>query len=96
MIILIGASATGKTEVGKLLNSKYNLKKVVTYTTREKRNGEIDGVDYHFISKEDFISLKEKGFFFEWTKYSDNYYGTSKESLKDDTYIILEFNGLRN
>ena len=95
MIILIGASATGKTEVGKLLNSKYNLNKVITYTTREIRCSEIDGIDYHFISKEEFIKLKDNDFFFEWMEYNGNYYGTSNESLNDHSYLILDFNGLK-
>ena len=95
MIILIGASATGKTEVGKLLNSKYGMKKVVTYTTREIRCCEEDGIDYHFISKEKFLSLRDKGFFFEWMEYNDNFYGTSRESLTDESYLILDFNGLK-
>ena len=93
MIILIGASATGKTEVGKLLNNKYNIKKVVTYTTREKRASEIEDVDYHFISKEKFLQLKDTNFFFETVLYNDNYYGTSYESLTEDSYLIVEPNG---
>lgn len=93
MIILIGASATGKTEVGKLLNNKYNIKKVITYTTREKRINEVDDVDYHFITKEKFKELAKENFFFEYVNYNDNYYGTSYESLKEDTYLIVEPNG---
>ena len=95
MIILIGASATGKTEVGKILNSKYNIKKVVTYTTREKRINEIDDVDYHFVSKEEFIKLKDCNFFFESAIYNDNYYGTSYSSLTSDSYLIVEPSGFK-
>ena len=95
MILLVGASATGKTEVGKLLNIKYGLKKVITYTTREIRINEVDGIDYHFISKEKFLKLIDEGFFFEWMSYNDNYYGTSKASLNDNSYLILDFNGLK-
>lgn len=95
MIILIGASATGKTEVGKLLDSKYDIMKVVTYTTRPIRVGEVDGVDYHFLTKEEFIELKDNDFFFEWMEYNDNYYGTSRESLIFDSYLIVDFNGLK-
>lgn len=93
MIILIGPSASGKTAVGRKLEEKYNIKKVVTYTTRNIREKEIDGIDYHFISKEEFIEKKNNGFFFETMEYAGNYYGTSFESLKDNSYMILDLTG---
>lgn len=93
MIVLIGPSASGKTAVGKYLEDTYNIKKVVTYTTRDKRIGEIDGVDYHFISKDDFLNKLENHFFFETMEYNNNFYGTSIESLKDDSYLILDITG---
>ena len=93
MIILVGASATGKTEVGLALKRIYGINKVVTYTTRSSRPMEKDGVDYNFISKEEFLALDHKEFFFETIKYNDNYYGTAKDSLNDDAYLILEPNG---
>ena len=54
MLILVGPSASGKTEAVRLLISDYGMKKLVTYTTREMRSGEINHVDYHFLSREDF------------------------------------------
>ncbi len=93
MIILIGPSASGKTAVGKCLEEEFNVKKVVTYTTRKKRTGEINGIDYIFISKEEFKEKKENGFFFETMSYQDNFYGTSKESIKENRYMILDLNG---
>ena len=94
MIILVGRSASGKTYLGKLLE-KAGFKKIVTYTSREKRLNEVDKIDYNFISKTEFISKIQEGFFFEYVIYNDNYYGTSKQSVKDlNTYIILEVEGL--
>ncbi len=93
MIVLVGASATGKTEVGLALKRIYGINKVVTYTTRAPRAMEKDGIDYNFISKEEFLKLDHKGFFFETVKYNDNFYGTAKSSLNDDAYLILEPNG---
>ena len=95
MIILMGASATGKTEVGKLLQAKYGINKVITYTTREKRINEKDDIDYHFLTKEKFLKLKDSNFFFETAIYNDNYYGTSFESLVDNSYLIVEPNGFK-
>ena len=56
MIILVGASASGKTEIAKILYKK-GYKKCVTTTTRQIRPSEVNGIDYHFITKEDFNKL---------------------------------------
>ena len=96
MIILVGPSASGKTAVGKLLEEKYNINKVVTYTTRDKRVNEVDNIDYHFISIDKFIELKNNNFFFETTLYNNNYYGTSIESLNNNSYMILDIEGYNN
>lgn len=56
----------------------------ISSTTRSIREGEIDGVNYHFISKEEFEKDIDAGFFLEWAKVHDNYYGTSlKPILKE-------------
>lgn len=64
MLVILGESASGKTT---LLNNfiKANPKyhKIVTYTTRPMREGEVDGVDYHFISKATFDEFIKRGFF---------------------------------
>lgn len=94
MIILVGASASGKTEVAKELNAKYGMKKVVTHTTRKKREHEIDDVDYHFVDVPTFLSLKEKSTFVETTQYNENYYGTSKSEIGDNKCLIVDPNGM--
>jgi len=93
MIILIGPSASGKTAVGRMLERKYNIRKVVTYTTRNPRIGEVEGLDYHFLSQEEFAKKKNEGFFFESVCYNNNYYGTSISSLDDNHYLILDIEG---
>ena len=70
MLILIGPSASGKTEVAKLLAKKYNITKIVTYTTRTPRVNEVNGVDYNFVSVEEFAKLTEENFFVETTYYN--------------------------
>jgi len=94
MLIIIGPSASGKTEVAKILASKYNITKIVTYTTRTIRINEVNGVDYNFVSKDEFLKLKEESFFVETTCYNDNYYGTAKKDIKDDKCVVLDPNGL--
>lgn len=72
MIVLIGASGSGKTSVAKELE-KRGYSRVVTYTTRPMRDGEKDGVDYHFLSDDDFDTIK--GLFIEQSTYRGWKYG---------------------
>lgn len=95
MIILVGASASGKTEVAKYLKQHYGIKKVVTHTTRSMRTNEVDGVDYHFVDKQTFLALKNQNYFVEFTKYNNNYYGTSREEVNDNKVLIVDPNGLK-
>ncbi len=94
MIVLVGASASGKTEVAKYLKKHYDIKKVVTHTTRTPRTNEVDGIDYHFVTKTTFLKLKKDNFFVEVTEYNHNYYGTSKNEVADDKVLIVDPNGL--
>ena len=96
MLILIGPSASGKTEVAKLLARKYNITKIVTYTTRAPRINEVDGVDYNFVTVDEFAKLTQEDFFVETTYYNSNYYGTAKKDIKDDKCVILDPNGLKS
>lgn len=93
MIILTGPSASGKTATCLYLQEHFNIKKVITHTTREKRDGEINNVDYHFVTKEEFLKLKENGAFIETITFNGNYYGTSKKEVKLDKCLAVEFNG---
>ncbi|MBO4541500.1 MAG: guanylate kinase, partial [Bacilli bacterium] len=95
MILLIGASASGKTEVAKLLKNLFGIKKAVTHTSRKPRPGEKDGIDYHFVSDEEFQSLYAEGKLLENTLYTGNHYGCSKAELSDDKCVILDPNGLK-
>lgn len=95
MLILVGPSASGKTEAVKILISKYHMEKLVTYTSRPMRINEINGVDYHFVSKEEFIEKIDKGFFLEYVCYNGNYYGTAYEDLASNKVVILEPSGVK-
>lgn len=93
MIILVGASASGKTEIAKILIEKYDYSKCITTTTREKREGEINGLSYHFVTKEQFKDLLNKNAFVENATYQNEYYGTQKKDLGKEGVIILEPTG---
>ena len=84
-VILSSPSGVGKTTLTKKIQQKYkNFKISVSHTTRTPRSNEVDGVDYHFVSKEKFKELIDKGKFYEYAKIFENYYGTLK-SIVDET-----------
>ncbi len=81
-IVLSSPSGAGKTTITKKLSQKYpNIKISISHTTRKPRPNEIDGVDYHFVTREEFEKLIQKNNFYEHAKIFDNYYGTSKNSV---------------
>ena len=96
MILLLGASASGKTEIAKYLFRRYQMVKAITHTTRPMRVGERQDVDYHFVSKERFLEMKKLDKFVETTLYNDNYYGCSKDECGDDKCIVLDPSGIKN
>ena len=96
MVVLAGASASGKTEVAKLLAKKYNITKIVTTTTREKRKGEVDGVDYFFVDKKTFEQMVQDGKFVEYTLYNGNMYGSTKDQIANNKCVVIDPAGLRS
>lgn len=95
LYIVSAPSGAGKTSLlAELVPADPQLKLSVSHTTRAKREGEIDGQHYHFVSHPVFQAQLEKGLFLESAQVFDNYYGTSEESVRqqlDDGYdVILE------
>lgn len=95
MIVLVGESASGKSSIERCLVEDYKYKKIVSYTTRSPRSGEVDGVDYHFVSVDDFNDLRGQGFFAETAAYNGWNYGVAKEDCTDDKVAVLTPHGLR-
>lgn len=95
MIVLIGESASGKSSIEKMLATKYEYRKIISYTTRTPREHEIDGVDYHFIQEKDFFDLKKHGYFAETAIYNHWYYGTAKADYELHDLAVLTPYGLR-
>lgn len=95
LLIVTAPSGAGKTTlVGELLERDELVRLSVSYTTREAREGERDGVHYHFVDVATFRSLRDEGEFLEWAEVHGNYYGTSKrwirEQLEAGHDILLE------
>ena len=84
MVILSSPSGVGKTTLTKKIQQKHkNFKISVSHTTRTPRSNEVDGVDYHFVSKKKFKELIDKGKFYEYAKIFENYYGTLKKDVDE-------------
>lgn len=87
MIEIIGKNGAGKTFIANQLYQK-NFLRNVGYTTRKKREGEIDGIDYHFITEEQFAELLNNNAFIDYKYRNGAYYGISKTDLSDNTIIV--------
>lgn len=84
VIVLSAPSGTGKGEVIRRLKTMWDCAFSVSHTTRYVRPGEIDGVHYHFVTRERFQELIEQGKMIEYMTYSGNYYGTSYDAVNDE------------
>ena len=99
MLVLSSPSGVGKTTLTKKIQQKYpNFIISVSYTTRLPRSNEVDGVDYNFISVDQFKKLIEERKFYEFAKIFNNYYGTLKsyidnKILKNDILFDIDWQG---
>jgi guanylate kinase len=83
MLILSSPSGAGKTTISRLLLEKdENLEMSVSATTRQKRPGEVEGVDYHFVDPTTFNLKVNRREFLEYAKVFGNYYGTPREPVE--------------
>jgi guanylate kinase len=95
VFVITGPSGVGKgTLIEQLLERVPELDLSISATTREPREGEVDGRDYFFLEPEEFRRRLEAGDFLEHASYSGNYYGTLKEEVKrrldEDRSVVLE------
>lgn len=95
MIVLTGPSASGKTATCLYLQAHFGIKKVITHTTRQRRKGEVNNVDYHFVTIDEFRKRKANDEFIETTFYNGNYYGTSRKEVQIDKCRAVEGAGAK-
>lgn len=93
MIVLSGPAASGKSSLQDALCAIGNYKPLVSYTSRQRRVGEIDGIDYHFKSDAFFEENKQR--FLEINRYNGWNYGTMYEDLGDDIVAVMTPSGMR-
>ncbi|UWD34463.1 guanylate kinase [Mesomycoplasma molare] len=86
LVILAGPSGVGKGTIEKILfedNSEMKLKLSCSVTTRKPREGEVDGVHYYFVSKEEFEKKIKNNEFIEWNSHFNNFYGTLYSEIEN-------------
>ncbi len=84
LYIISAPSGAGKTSLVKqLVETCEQIMVSISHTTRERRPGERDGVDYHFVNEQEFLSMVGHSAFLEHAKVFDNYYGTSQKHVEN-------------
>ena len=96
MLILTGASASGKTATALNLEQRHGFSKAITTTTRAIRQNEVDGKDYFFLTVEEFNKRLQEGKFVESSLYNGNYYGCGIDQVSDNKVIVLDPNGVKS
>ena len=100
LIVISGPSGAGKdTIVNELLKENENIWLSISATSRKPRSGEIDGIHYFFLTKEEFEERIKDNDFLEYASYNDNYYGTPKSDIIEklnngiDVVLVIEIQG---
>lgn len=101
LIVVSGPSGSGKSSILRALGERVPFRFSVSATTREPRPGEINGVDYLFVSPSEFEDLIAEGKLLEWAVYNNNYYGTPSEPIAaaldagENILLDIEIQGAR-
>ncbi|WP_172966398.1 guanylate kinase [Pseudoleptotrichia goodfellowii] len=94
LIIVSGPSGSGKSTVTKIVKDRLNIPLSISATTRKPREGEVEGIDYYFLSEDEFKRKISNDEFYEYANVHGNYYGTLKktveENLEKGLNVILE------
>ncbi len=95
LFVVSAPSGAGKTTLCKALRDVYSdIQYSVSHTTRKPRQGEKDGIDYHFTDKKEFLRMRDRGCWAEWAEVHGHYYGTLaknlEQALSDGKDILLD------
>ncbi len=100
VLVVCAPSGTGKSTLVKMLRAEFpQVGFSISCTTRKPREGEVDGRDYYFLSKKEFIARRDRGEFAEWAQVHDNFYGTPRKPVEDmlmkgtDVLFDIDFQG---
>lgn len=97
LIVLVGKSASGKTTLEKYISDNFRYEKIVSHTTRPIRGNEIEGVDYYYVSEDEFNKMKLNDELVEHATFCNWSYGISKKEIEDkkDAVVVVNPAGLR-
>lgn len=93
LLVISGPSGVGKGTITEVLKKSDDMSLSISYTTRKPREGEVDGIHYFFVSKDEFLNGIENNEFLEYSNHFDNYYGTPKKFVLDKlktSNVLLE------
>ena len=100
LIVVSGPSGAGKdTVINAVMKKQENAWISISATSREKRAGEKEGINYYYLTKEEFEKKIEENYFLEYAEYAGNYYGTPKETIVEklekgiDVILVIEIQG---
>ncbi len=99
LLVLSSPSGAGKTTLTKKIQQKFNSFKIsVSHTTRKPRPNEVDGIDYNFVSIDEFKKKIQDQKFYEYARIFDNFYGTSEDNVdelikKNDVIFDIDWQG---
>jgi guanylate kinase len=103
LVVVSGPSGVGKsTIVAELARRRPQVVPIVTVTTRARRDGEVDGVHYHFVARPDFLALRDRGGLLEWAEVHGNLYGTPIDQVRGilaagrDAILTIDPQGARS
>ena len=84
LFVISAPSGAGKSTLcNGLMGANPNIKFSVSYTTRQPRPGEVNGIHYNFVAEAEFQKMADNGEFLEWARVHNNYYGTSRKAIED-------------
>ena len=100
LAVISGPAGSGKSTIAdRLIAQSSNITRAITATTRQPREGEINGVDYVFLDKEEFSTKLDNGEFIEYNEFNNNFYGTLRKNLEDllsqgkIVLLVIDVNG---
>ena len=95
MLVLMGKSGSGKTSIESNMIEKYGFVRAISHTTRQKRENDVDGVNYFFVSKEEMERLQNENQLAERIDYLGNTYALCKEQCRTDRIVVVAPEGLK-
>lgn len=99
IFVFTGPDGSGRKTISKLVGDTLQMKSVISYTTRERRHYEVEGIDYHYITREQFLEAEKNEEFFESVEIDGNFYGIKEQEIVDRfeskgcIYLVLNIEG---